>query len=103
MVNVATRPTFSSRMHATITLESTPPLRKTPSGTSASSRARTASRTACRTRARSSSAGTAVADAGVPAGSVQYRRSVSTPPSSVATCAGGSFAMPSKIERPAGV
>src|SRR5438874_353903 len=63
---VARRPTFSSRMQATITLESTPPLRKTPRGTSASSRARTASRTSARTRPRSSSRGAGRAAVAVP-------------------------------------
>src|SRR5439155_41425 len=70
---VARRPTFSSRMQATITLESTPPLRNTPRGTSASSRARTASRTSARTRPRSSSRGAGRAAVAAPAARVPHR------------------------------
>ena len=100
---VAIRPDVTSRMLATTALESTPPDRKTPSGTSLSRRKRTASRRPARTVAALSSRearGPVVATA---AGSCQYRRCVSRPSASLAVCAGGSFRIESKIERVAGV
>ena len=49
MLNVVIRPLVTSRMLATTTLESTPPDRNAPTGTSLSRRRRTASRTSRRT------------------------------------------------------
>ena len=54
MENVRTRAELARRMAATTTLESMPPLRSAPSGTSATSRTRTASSIRCRNSSRSS-------------------------------------------------
>ena len=65
------RPLVTSRMLATTTLESTPPERNAPSGTSLSSRSRTASRISPRTAWPSSRASSPANMVGVPTGSDQ--------------------------------
>ena len=71
MLKVVMRPLVTSRMQATTTLESTPPDRNAPSGTSLSRRRRTASRTSPRTASASSRASSPANIVGVPAGSAQ--------------------------------
>ena len=68
---VAMRPLVTSRMLATTALESTPPDRKTPSGTSLSRRSRTASRRWLRTSVAVSSTDDCGTDAETLAGSRQ--------------------------------
>ena len=65
------RPLVISRMLATTALESTPPERNTPSGTSLSRRSRTASRRWPRTSAAVSPTDGGGVVAGAPAGSRQ--------------------------------
>ncbi len=61
--NVVRRPLVTSRMLATTTLESTPPDRNAPRGTSLSSRSRTASRISSRRRWASSAGASRIGDA----------------------------------------
>ena len=79
MEKVAMRWLVTSRMLATTALESMPPLRKTPKGTSLSRRSRTASRSTWRTRAAASGTGSRDAGTDPPGGRAQYRWSVRRP------------------------
>src|SRR5205809_437904 len=86
-LNVASGASSDSRINATTALESTPPLRKAPTGTSAIRWRRTAASSAAAT---SSGASTEGRSSGRKSRS-QYRCSVSDPRSSVSVCAAGSL------------
>src|SRR5581483_3385940 len=99
--NVLTDPAGSSSdIAATTVLESIPPLRNAPSGTSLSSRRETALQ-----MSRLSSSAYSVTEAGFSSGAYgrsQYCRIVDAPSFHVRTCARGTFRIPAKIERGAG-
>src|ERR1035437_689073 len=99
MENVRTS-ACASHIHATTKLESTPPDRKAPTGTSATRRLVTASRTVV-----SRSAGLAGKAAGSSVSSVQNSRTGEQTPESRSTCtqeAGDNFSICSKIDAGAG-